>query len=241
MNNKIARRAYENSLNQPAVDESQFFNTAELANRRSSKRKQTNDDNNIGKRYNTTKMMKTSQVADRHNINNVAVSEIVSAVLADYGIVNDTDSSQVIDRKKVSRAREKNRSQQSEEHIQFDIELKTLYFDSRLDTTKTRLNGRMITAKEDHYSLIEEPGSFFLGFFSMKSEIEQQINDKTKAELVRDKMVEFLGKNNISSDCLKAVGCDGTNMNTGIRGRRYSIFGTTSTNSSTMDHLFDSL
>lgn len=231
-----ARKIYERNLSQATVDKSQEAVNAAPAIRRSLKRKQTNNNS----RYNTVKINKTSQVADRHNVNDMAVSEIVSAVLTDFGVVNESDSSKVIDRKKIGRSRQKNRLEQFEEHEQHDVTLKALYFDSRIDVTKTRINNKLSTAKKDHYSLLEEPGSYFLGFFTATTD-EHQLERKTKAEIVRDRIISFLNENMISIDDLKAIGCDGTNMNTGIRGRRYSLHGTISTNPGTMDHLFDPL
>lgn len=213
-----ARKERERELVGAAIVNSIVPQNASSANRRYLKRKPTNK----ASRYSTAKIQKASQVADRRNLPDVAVSEIISAVLTDYGIVNADDSSQVIDRRKINRHRQKNRSEQMQQHEHHEINLKTIYFERRMDKTKSRVNGKTTTSKEDHYSLIEEPGSYFLGFFSLKAENEQQ-QGKTKAVIVRDKIVEYLQVKNISVDDLKAVGCDGTNLNTGIRGRHYSI------------------
>lgn len=104
-------------------------------------------------------------------------------------------------------------------HKKRKVGANAIYFDSRDDKTKNFIDGRIRTEKEDHYSIIEEPDSKFLGYFAMKkNEHGNNAAGITKAKIVCDKMFKFFNDNGISLENLKAIGCDGTPLNTGPRG-----------------------
>lgn len=84
----------------------------------------------------------------------------------DLGLVSKADPTNIIDRSKVRRARDKARKQIQEANSVTEIE--SLFFDGRKDITKrfTKTEAgrwRRQTVKEEHICLIAEPGSKFLG------------------------------------------------------------------------------
>jgi hypothetical protein len=68
----------------------------------------------------------------------------------------------------------------------------------------TKYYRRAVT--EEHVSLIEEPGSRYLGHISPSAGSAMEI---------KRSIVEYFSANNISVDKFVAIGCDGTNVNTG--------------------------
>ena len=87
-----------------------------------------------------------------------------------------------------------------------------LYFDGRKDDTlviesihKKRVS-RVV--KEEHISLIQEPGSNYIGHVSPQS---------GKASDISSSIISHLSEQNISLDEFVMVGCDGTAINTGCR------------------------
>lgn len=98
------------------------------------------------------------------------------------------------------------------------VDINALYVDSRNDFTKNVINGRINIEKDDHYSVIEEPGSNFLGFFGIKQNKNKKNTDMSKAQIIRDKITIFLNSNSMSLENLKAIRCDGTPLNTGPKG-----------------------
>jgi hypothetical protein len=60
---------------------------------------------------------------------------------------------------------------------------------------------------EEHYVIIHEPGSEYIGHISPSNGTSSNIFST---------MLSFFDQNNINLDQLSAVGCDGTNVNTGI-------------------------
>ena len=62
---------------------------------------------------------------------------------------------------------------------------------------------------EEHITLICEPNSTYLGHLIVKN---------SSAIGIKNSLVEFLHKKEINTDCLKVIGCDGTNVNTGSSG-----------------------
>lgn len=175
---------------------------------------QQNDDNN-GSGYNTKKLKTVSQVADRFRLSNYAAAAVATATLIDYGIVTENNRSNVIDAKKVARSRSVSRKSLINQHKQYETQPTALYFDSRIDVTKKFIDGQIKTVKEDHYSIVEQPGSYFQGFFAIN---DDEKCGTSKAEFVTNEMMKFSDMNNISLEQLRVVSCDGTVLNTGFRG-----------------------
>jgi hypothetical protein len=114
----------------------------------------------------------------------------------------------VIDKSKVRRERKKTRGQLCvKQQLQF---VRCLSFDGLKDKTlinikeDTKYYRRTIT--EEHVSLIEEPGSRYLGHISPST---------SSAKEIMRCIINYFSTSNISVDKLVAIGCDGTNVNTG--------------------------
>jgi hypothetical protein len=152
-----------------------------------------------------------ARACDRHMVSDRSAAAIASAVLQDFGLVTADDALKVIDPSKVRRERRKKRKQlqgkQSPKHVC------GLYFDGRKDKTMMNIQegGKYYrrTVTEEHYSLIQEPGSSYLGHVTPNSGTAKEIKTSITAFLSLNII------NNIAADELVAVGCDGTNVNTG--------------------------
>lgn len=122
------------------------------------------------------------------------------------GLITDNNFQLVIDQNKLKRAREKVGHQL---YLQRDDEIVGLYFDGRKDRTmymKTCEDGvaRKRFKKEEHISVIGEPHSKYLGHVAVK---------QGKAEKICNSILNSFGNLDFW-----AVGCDGTNTNTGHKG-----------------------
>ena len=151
-------------------------------------------------------------MSDKTGVSDRSVATLASAVLEGAGIVSKCDTSHVIDRSKVRRARKRVRSEIIEESKSSDP-LESIYFDGRIDTTKFQevVGSRRYvkSIKEDHISLIQEPGSHYLGHITPLT---------GSAKNVSSSIMDFLFSNDIDTNDLKAIGCDGTAVNTGHKG-----------------------
>ena len=159
------------------------------------------------------RLKNTAMASERHAVSDRAVAEIASAVLQDYGIVSAEDSSEVIDRSKIRRERHKFRDVVCAEAVSGKTTVLGIYFDGRKDKTITKemvdgtAHRRVIV--EEHVSLVQEPGSNYIGHITPES---------GRSESIKTALLTFLQKNNIDVDHLLAVGCDGTAVNTGKTG-----------------------
>src|SRR6218665_4007295 len=101
---------------------------------------------------------------DRHGVSDRYAVSIISAVLQDVGIINEHDSSIVVDKNNVRRERVKARRQLSSK---FDGTLRGLYFDDRNDRTLTQVKtGRKYyrqAISEEHIVIVQEPNSMYVG------------------------------------------------------------------------------
>ena len=66
--------------------------------------------------------------------------------------------------------------------------------------------------KEEHYSVVKDPGGDYLFHF-----VPDMINNKKKAEVIADHIVDWLNSKNQNQN-LMAIGGDSTNVNTGWAG-----------------------
>lgn len=71
----------------------------------------------------------TSLAGDRFGVNDQATAAIASSVLQDYSIINDADTSQVIDKNKIRRGKTQNRIFLQSQPIKESLH--GLYFDGR--------------------------------------------------------------------------------------------------------------
>ena len=148
------------------------------------------------------------KVCDRYNISSVAGALLVNVYLKDLGLLT---KSNIVDRKKLDRQRQLYRDimQKEEEIRQKNEPMTSLYFDGRQDLTIAlkEKNGKKlkITKKEEHFSLVEEPKSLYLGHVTPKC--------GTGVEIAKSLYSWVLNTGAI--DTLLVVGGDGCRVNTG--------------------------
>jgi hypothetical protein len=147
---------------------------------------------------------------DRTGVSDRSAAIIASSVLKDFGVVSQENSVNVIDRSKVRRERKRVRNQLQKDSVDQNATISALYFDGRKDSTLVRENKKgsfyRATKVEEHIVLLAKPDSIFLGHASPISGTSANISSG---------IIEFLTENAINLSKLIAVGCDGTNVNTG--------------------------
>ncbi len=147
------------------------------------------------------------EIKSRYSTSSREVSAIVNATLRLVGL------EPAIDKSKIQRAQKRKYSEIQQTNIEF---AGGLYYDSRKDLsifskTKKTENGSKIyrgTKTEEHYSLVSEPGSTFLGFVNAKD---------GGAEAGSSAILSFLDEKQYSEKLI-ALGNDGTNVNVGADG-----------------------
>ncbi|KAJ6617794.1 hypothetical protein Bhyg_17838, partial [Pseudolycoriella hygida] len=160
----------------------------------------------ITSQYNTLNARPVAEVADRYGVSSQATAAIASATLQMVGLVTvGVDDDLVMNRCKVQRAKATLRQESSAE--KFD-NIMALFFDGRKDTTMFMKAGadliqRQSFRKEEHISLIKEPGAKYIGHLSLTN---------SKAPTISNGIFPFINQS------LCAVGCDGTKTNTGPKG-----------------------
>lgn len=117
------------------------------------------------------KLKSTALVSDRYDVSDRSTAAIASGVLHDVGIVPNCDISQVVDKCKLRREKHNIRADLSNSLT--ENKLQGLYFDDRKDKTIVvemahSKRFRRVT-QEEPYSLIQEPGSIFLGHVTPNS------------------------------------------------------------------------
>jgi hypothetical protein len=151
-------------------------------------------------------------MSDKAGVSDRATATIATAVLEEAGLVNELDTSKVIDKNKIRRAKKRMRSKLSRVAADADRDesIKGIYFDGRKDTTKIKETVGYRTyvkcIKEEHVSLIQEPGSEYLGHITPIT---------GSARNVVSSIMDFFHSMNIDTSGVIAVGCDGTAVNTG--------------------------
>lgn len=138
---------------------------------------------------------------------------MASALFYDIKTITSPDSNEnniIIDKNKVRRERTKARNEVMSKINNNDCNLRTLYFDGRVDDTlcinKTE-DGKMhcTTVKEGLISLIQEPNLQFLGYTTPLT---------GKAVDIANSIIEYTAGNNITLSGLVCIGCNGCPTNT---------------------------
>ncbi|CAG9791464.1 unnamed protein product [Diatraea saccharalis] len=144
-----------------------------------------------------------SKICDRYGVSDRAAAAIASSVLFDIG--SDVE---IIDRHKLRRERTKTREKIMENAAV--TELLALYFDVRKDKTLKidKKGGKCYRTMvvEERISLNQEPGSIYMGYV---------VPDVGTAKGIEAAITGFLLQKEVSQDKIMAIGCDGTNVNTG--------------------------
>lgn len=117
----------------------------------------------------------------------------------------------MVDKNKVKRARKRNRKVNLKTHrnaLAFE-ELKAFYFDGRKDKTRMYVDGQVLFKKEEHISILKQPGSEYICHVAVTS--------KGSTGML-EAIITGLQNLSIKYAHVYAVGCDGTNANTGPMG-----------------------
>lgn len=154
-----------------------------------------------------------AMACDRTGVSDRTAALIASAALEDFGIISKQDAAQVIDRMKIRRQRKKQRTNSQVHLLKEGVPIRGLYFDGRKDKTIVQeIKGEKRyrrTITEEHISLVQEPGSNYIGHITPAS---------GNAIAVKDSILKFFKENLVDGSHLVAVGCDGTVLNTGTKG-----------------------
>lgn len=155
---------------------------------------------------------KTAQVCDRRGVSSEAAADICNAYAEDMGFLTPENKlTMTVDKSKINRWRKTGRANAVKEQIE-KIGSKPVtgfYFDGKKDATLTRVQkgDRFYTKTviEDHYVMLEEPGSTFLG---------HEVPFSGHGISIGVKLFRFLKNKGWDGD-LVVVGADGCNVNTG--------------------------
>lgn len=182
--------------------------TEELNNHPSTSKQETKKIKS--KEQNRIQLNSFPQICDRYGLSDRSAAAIASAVLHDVGIISEDNTTNVIDRSKVRRARTKKRESLQNKSIEKSVN--AIYFDGKKDKTliveKRGNKQHRRTIVEEHITLIQEPGSVYIGHTTPCS---------SSAKSITNSMFNFLAENNYDLDQLLALGCDGTVVNTGSK------------------------
>ena len=159
------------------------------------------------------KLPSLARACDRAGVSDRQAAIIASSALHDVLPDFSVNDAVVIDRNKIRRERTTERSNQLNEAYKGKI-LESVYFDGRKDKTivqvqKDNQKYHRQSVIEEHISVITEPNSEYLGHYTPKS---------GKSHDLVDGLQDFFKNYNIDFSSLKAVGCDGTAVNTGTKG-----------------------
>ncbi|GBO19864.1 hypothetical protein AVEN_24552-1 [Araneus ventricosus] len=121
--------------------------------------------------------------------------------------------SNVVDRNKMWQERTKARSTLLSQSVikDYDHDQLGLYFDGRKDRTLSMEDNRRKVIIEEHLSLVKEPGSEYIGHISVNYGRER------KSLEIKYRFLSCVD-NDIDVTKLVAIGCDGTSVNTGVKG-----------------------
>lgn len=167
-------------------------------------------------KQNTLLLEHTALAAQRFGLSDRAAALIVSSAFLDAkkaGLITEDQASFVTDKCKIGRAKKRiGIKLQNTESIDSAC-VYGLYFDGRKDNTLTQVReGEKYyrnTVKEEHISLVAEPGSHYFGHVTSPS---------GSAEDEMQAMWRHLQDNSVDVEHLEVAGADGTNTNTGWKG-----------------------
>uniref|UniRef100_UPI00358F8643 uncharacterized protein n=1 Tax=Myxine glutinosa TaxID=7769 RepID=UPI00358F8643 len=159
----------------------------------------------------TISLPSLAKACDRTGVSDRSATKLATSVLHDLGVVSPKDRSKIIDCSKIRRERSKTR-----EELQSDVctVIEGLYFDGRKNNTMTQVHGtdnknHRTTVKEEHVSIIAEPGSSYFSHTTPSS---------GSSKSIAESLVASLKEWNVKTEDINVVGCDGTNVNTGHTG-----------------------
>lgn len=162
-------------------------------------------------RYSTPRF---AMMCDRFGVSDRLASCLASALFADVQFKDERGETVIMDKRKVSREREKSR--QDILRARHDGRAVTAFsFDGRKNDALTRekIGDRYHTTmqKEPHMVVLREPHSSLIGYVNLKGRGET-------AKAKRDELIEFFISKDLSLENLIAVCSDGEVTNTGTSG-----------------------
>ena len=112
-----------------------------------------------------------ARMSERFQISNRAAAAIANSVMQDLGLITDNDKTYVIDRSKLQRERQRCHAEiRKKEQENFKL-VNTIYFNGRKDATQVTMQGSndkfyRSVQLEDHYTMVGQPGEYYLSHFS---------------------------------------------------------------------------
>ena len=159
---------------------------------------------------NRKKWPNLARICERYQLSDRAAAAVANSVLVDVGLVTEDDKTRIIDRSKLRRERERCRNEiRSEEQQNFGL-VNAVYLDGRKDATQIVAQGpnekhyRSVQLKE-HYTVVGEPGSYYLIHFSPED---------GKGRTIAQKLFDSFSGTELEGK-LAIVGTDGTASMTG--------------------------
>ena len=158
----------------------------------------------------------------RWGLSDRATAALVNAALVDFGLVSSQDTSIIVDRQRVRRAKESCRKNINASHgSQMNQGACIgLYFDGKEIETLVVLqeegHNKNVMIKQEHTVLVSEPDGKYLGHVT---------TDGKSAEAICDALAEYLGSHDLLPD-VKVLGADSTATNTGVNSgifRRFEV------------------
>ena len=161
---------------------------------------------------NRHRLTNTAKACDRYLVSNRAGAAVASGVLEDYGIITDDDQSQVIGPTKIANERHRYRMEIREKVKEGRSGISSLYFDGKKTATrvlvKNTKTGRWSPQLQiqDHYVILEEPGSEYLTHVTPVS---------GHGIVIAKAIYDFLIDESLQDEPILTIGGDGTNVNVG--------------------------
>ena len=152
-----------------------------------------------------------AEACDRTGVSNRAAAFLASSLLQDAGVITESNTTSVIDKKRIERARKKLRMYSLAANKKA-LQPQSLYFDGRKDQSLTQkeINGSLHqrTIVEEHITLLSEPDSQYIGHFA---------TTQGSSLAIFNGIINYFNSNEITLSTVKAIGCDGTAVNTGCK------------------------
>ena len=162
-----------------------------------------------------------AMAANRYGVSANAAAAICNATLLDYGLISEDNTTNVVDAKKVQRAKDslykELQERSAKKYKEEDIEC--ILFDGRKDWTlmyeevEGSSQPHPTIRKEEHYSVVSEPGGQYLFHFTP----DEADKDHSAAEQIAIALVDWIKKYDVDQT-LQFIGGDSTNVNSGIWG-----------------------
>ena len=157
----------------------------------------------------------------RYGVSANATAAVANAALLDYGVIGKENTAKVIDANKVQRAKDSLQKElQEKAAIGYrEGDIKCLLFDGKKDWTLVyqEVEGSNqvypSTVKEEHYSVVAEPGGKYLFHFTP----DEDDKECSAAEQIANILVEWMTKYGVDKT-IQFIGGDSTNVNSGIWG-----------------------